>query len=238
VNLLLLDEAEIGADGVVILRAPDERHHHIWKVLRTAAGESLRAGVLNGGVGDAELVAKGRDQVMLQVRALDQEPPPPLPVVLVLALPRPKFLGRILQSASAMGVKEIVLLQTERVEKSFWDGSVLASGALERHLRLGLEQARDTVLPQLRLERRFGAFVAERLPLLLRSARGLIAHGEAIEPMPRSREGAVVLLVGPEGGLLDHEVKRLVAAGMRAVSLGPRPLRVETAVAVALGRLL
>ena len=48
----------------------------------------------------------------------------------------------------------------------------------------------------------------------------------------------MTLAIGPEGGFIPYEVEALQRAGCRPVSLGPRRLRVEQAVAVLLGRLL
>ncbi len=47
----------------------------------------------------------------------------------------------------------------------------------------------------------------------------------------------VVLLAGPEGGFEDHEMQAADTAGFRAVSLGPRILRTETAAPAALAML-
>jgi 16S rRNA (uracil1498-N3)-methyltransferase len=46
--------------------------------------------------------------------------------------------------------------------------------------------------------------------------------------------GSVVLLVGPEGGLAPREQDDARAAGFRALRLGPRVLRTETAALAAL----
>jgi RsmE family RNA methyltransferase len=241
-NLLLFDRDEISAAGSIVLRADDartsERHLHVYKVLRPEPGTSLRIGLVNGAIGTAIVCSIARERIELTSAELTESPPPPLPVTLVLALPRPKFLGRILQATATLGIKDLVLLQSARVEKSYWRATIMAAPALERHLRLGLEQGRDTVLPVISLEPSFRRFVELRLPALLPGRLGLVAHGTASVPMPRSRQTATTLLIGPEGGLLDDEVAALVTAGMTAVTLGPRPLRVETAVAVAVGRLL
>jgi 16S rRNA (uracil1498-N3)-methyltransferase len=42
------------------------------------------------------------------------------------------------------------------------------------------------------------------------------------------------LLIGPEGGLSERELEDAALAGFRAVSLGPRILRTETAALAAL----
>jgi len=67
----------------------------------------------------------------------------------------------------------------------------------------------------------------------------LIAHPGA-PPIEAALPGAapVVLAIGPEGGWIDREVETFVARGFTAVSLGAPILRVETAVAAALGQLL
>lgn len=235
-NLLLFDQNELSAEGSIELLQGDERHRHVLKVLRPDAGSRLRVGVVNGRIGSACVASVSRQRIELRDVALTEAPPAALPVTLALALPRPKFLGRILQATATMGVKEIVLLHSARVEKSYWETSLLASGAIERQLRLGLEQGRDTVLPRVSCARRFPELV-ERLPDLLRHSVGLVADGAALTPMPRSRSTSTTLVIGPEGGFLDREIEQLEAVGMNVVNLGTRPLRVETAVAVALGRL-
>jgi 16S rRNA (uracil1498-N3)-methyltransferase len=54
---------------------------------------------------------------------------------------------------------------------------------------------------------------------------------------PRGIEDPTLLLVGPEGGFIPWEVERLLEAGCEGIHLGPRILRVETAVTALLARL-
>ena len=51
---------------------------------------------------------------------LNNPPPPALPLKMIVAMPRPQMLKRILQTIACMGVDELHLLQTSKVEKSFW----------------------------------------------------------------------------------------------------------------------
>ena len=150
-NLLLLEDSDFDPAAGPGVRAVvrGERLRHVRKVLRAKVGDTLEVGRLGGGIGRGRIAELDRERVVLEPGPLDRKPPPPLPVTLVLALPRPKFVGRILQAAAAMGVKRILLVQTARVEKSYWRSSVMRPESLRRHLMLGLAQARDTVLPEI-----------------------------------------------------------------------------------------
>ncbi len=55
--------------------------------------------------------------------------------------------------------------------------------------------------------------------------------------LPFAEAGAIVLVVGPEGGLDDAELAALAEAGAEVTLLGPTVLRTSTAAAVALGAL-
>jgi len=231
--ILLFDEDFVSPQRV---RIEGRRLQHVLSVHRASAGDELRVGLVNAQMGAGVITSLTSEVLEMEVR-LDQPPPPPLPVRLLLALPRPKSLKRVLQAATAMGVKQIVLMAAWRVEKSFWDSPVLQQDALREQMVLGLEQARDTVLPEVTLRRRFKPFVEDDVPNLVRGIRALVAHPPAPQLCPRSVRGPVTLAVGPEGGFIPYEVDLLQAHGFEAVSLGARSLRVEHAVPALLARL-
>jgi len=234
VNLLLLDAADFVADNRALLR--DRRLTHLQQVHRAEAGEQLRVGRVGGNMGSGQLLRLDAHEAELQV-SFDQPPPAKLPVTLLLALPRPKMLRRVLQTVAAMGVPRLVLLNSYRVEKSFWQTPFLEPAAIHEQLILGLEQARDTVLPEVIIEKRFKPFVEDRLPQLAADTLGLIGHPGDFPHCPRAVTQPVTLAIGPEGGWIPYEVDKLAAAGLRPVQLGERILRVETAVSALLARL-
>ena len=233
-NLLLLDAADFVADNRVLLR--DRRLTHLQQVHRAEAGEQLRVGRVGGNMGSGQLLRLDAHEAELQV-SFDQPPPAKLPVTLLLALPRPKMLRRVLQTVAAMGVPRLVLLNSYRVEKSFWQTPFLEPAAIHEQLILGLEQARDTVLPEVIIEKRFKPFVEDRLPQLAADTLGLVGHPGDFPHCPRAVTQPVTLAIGPEGGWIPYEVDKLAAAGLRPVQLGERILRVETAVPALLARL-
>jgi len=234
VNLLLLEDADFITTDRALLRG--RRLQHLHEVHRAETGDTLRVGRLDGLMGMGKILQLGSDQAEIQIE-LNQPPPAKLPLTLLLAMPRPKMLRRVLQTVSSMGVPRLVLLNSYRVEKSFWQTPFLHPEAIREQLILGLEQARDTVLPEVIIEKRFKPFVEDRLPQLAAGSLALVGHPGEYPECPRAVTQAVTLAIGPEGGWVPYEIDLLQGAGMAPVQLGQRILRVETAVTALLARL-
>jgi len=143
-NVLLFDDTDELEPGRVCVR--DRRLRHVREILRAKPGDELAVGKLGGRLGRGRIRALGEEELELEV-TLERDPPPAHPAVLALALPRPPSLRKVLQQATAMGVKRFLLFGSARVEKSFWQSSALRPDAIRAELVLGLEQAGDTVLP-------------------------------------------------------------------------------------------
>lgn len=234
-NLLLLERDDwVDADCV---RLDGRRLQHLREVHRASPGDRLRVGELGGLQGEGELLALDEASALLRVR-LEAPSPAKAPMILLLALPRPKMLKRIFQMVTTLGVEQLVLLNSYRVEKSYWSTPWLAPEAVREQLVLGLEQARDTVLPTLTLAPRFKPFVEDELPALMAGRQGWLPHPGSAMACPAAVPGPQLVAIGPEGGFIPYEVDKLKAAGLQTVSLGARILRVDTAVAATLGRVL
>jgi RsmE family RNA methyltransferase len=235
VNLILLFKKDF-VEKERRVRLAGRRYEHLLRVHRASVGDGFLVGELNGRVGAGTVVVLDGEKIELDVR-FEQLPPPKLPLVLALALPRPKVLRRVLRTACSMGVEKIVLFNSLRVEKSFWKSPFLAPDAVQEQLVLGLEQAKDTVLPEVLLRPLFRPFVEDELPGLVEDAPGLVAHPNASEECPRAVNRPATLIIGPEGGFIPYEIEKLVSAGCRAVRAGERILSVETAVPALIARL-
>ncbi|MDX2481290.1 MAG: 16S rRNA (uracil(1498)-N(3))-methyltransferase [Desulfuromusa sp.] len=233
-NLILLHENDFVGKDRVALRG--RRREHILSIQRAAVGDTLRVGKLDGLIGTGKVVSLDGQELEMEVQ-LDQHPPSPLSVTLLLALPRPKMLKRILQGISSLGVKQIYLINSYRVDKSFWGSPLLQLERLNEQLFLGLEQARDTVLPHIYLRPRFKPFIEDELPDIAKDTVAYVAHPGSETACPQGISQAVTLAIGPEGGFIPYEVEKLQSCGFIPISLGDRILRVETAVPVLLSRL-
>lgn len=234
-NVVLLEPSEVNAVGDATLE--DRRAEHVASVLGKAPGDSLSVGLVGGRLGTATVVSSSKSSLVLRDCVFHRAPTPKRPITVVLALPRPPVFRRLLQHVTALGVERLVLLHTKRVEKSYWMSPALEPDAIDAQLRLGLEQAVDTVPPVVERARGFKAFVQDRLPTLAERARLLVAHPGEHPRCPTDVQSSVVVLIGPEGGFIPYEIERLLDAGAEPVSLGPRILRVETAMIAVLGRL-
>ena len=234
-NLILLHpEDYIDTNRV---RLHGRRFEHACKTLNITIGKVLQVGLIGSKTGSGTVTFI--DAVAFEMEIiLDHAPPAPTPITVILAMPRPKVFKRVLQGLTAFGVKEIILLNSWRVDKSYWQSPALEPESLRDQLILGLEQARDTILPNIQLQQRFKPFVEDDLPEIADNSCALVAHPGSLQPCPANVQGKITLAVGPEGGFTPYEVDLLVNAGLNQVHLGARPLRVETAVPALIGRLL
>lgn len=232
-NLVLVFAEDFSGDSVVVLRG--RRADHVRDVHRAAVGDELVVGVAGGRIGRGKVVRLG-EEVEMEVM-LDRDPAPPLGITLVLALPRPKVLNRVVAAIASLGIKRLFLINAWRVEKSYWKSPRLSEENLRAQAVIGVEQARDTILPQIETRRLFRPFVEEELPSIIAGSISLLAHPYATEDCPRAIEEPVTLVIGPEGGFIQKEIDSLEKIGFKPVTMGPRILRVETAIATIIGRL-
>jgi len=232
--ILLFKEDLISSENRVVITG--RRHKHILEFLKPAVGDELCVGLINGKVGSGRVIKIDYRSVEMEI-SLIENPPDPIPGTLVLAMPRPIVFNRILGHVTAIGIKKIILINSNRVEKSYWKSPVLKEDNIRAHLILGLEQAKDTVMPEISCHMKFNQFVENRLPGVLKGTSAFVAHPGAEELIPCGTNTAFTIVIGPEGGFLADEVAAFQRAGCKSVSLGRRILRVETSVVAALSRL-
>ncbi|MED5388264.1 MAG: 16S rRNA (uracil(1498)-N(3))-methyltransferase [Pseudomonadota bacterium] len=234
-NLLLLHPHQHLGNHRWRLDARQARH--VRHVLGLEEGDHCRAGLLNAGTGTAQIESIKNNNIDIFFEA-DSHPVNPLPLSLLLALPRPKMLKRILIDATSLGIKRIVLINSWKVDKSYWQTPNLKTDLLREKMLLGLEQARDTRLPELVLAPRFKPFVEDDLDAWAGPGQRILAHPGDHPPMPCDLHEPVTLAIGPEGGWTDYEVAMLQQRDFACYSFGSRILRVETALPALVGRLM
>lgn len=215
----------------------DHRARHLRTQLGLKPGDSFRAGLLEGMIGTGTILDDDGHQLVLSFEA-QSPPPPPLPLQLILALPRPKMLKRILRDLSSLGVQKVVLLNSWKVDKSYWQTPELHMDSLSARMLEGLSQARATQMPQIIQHRAFRPFVEDELATFCQGTHRILAHPGNFPAMPQALRTPVTLAIGPEGGWTDYEVQWFCQQGFACHSFGPRILRVETVIPALVGRLM
>ena len=229
VNLILLDTSDRLNDSCVSLT--DARATHLLKVLRVTPGQTVRIGMLDGsfGTGTVEAVNDGR----VTMRCVFETDIPPRPRVdVLLALPRPKVMRRLWAQFAAIGVGQIIVTNASRVERDYFDTHILTENGYRPLLIEGLQQARDTRLPQVSIHRQFRILIEDHLTDLFPSGMRLVADPRGTSSIANAlatRDGRILVAIGPEGGWNEFELGLLEAHGFTRVGLGPRTLRVDTA---------
>lgn len=230
VNLVLLEPHELDRSRRATLA--DARAAHLLGVLRVTVGATVRVGVVDGPLGTARVTEIAPPRVDLHC-SLDSTRPPIPPVDLLLALPRPKVLRRLWPQLAALGVGRIIVTNAARVERNYFDTHVLEPACYRPLLLEGLQQARDTRLPEVLVRRQFRPLVEDELAPVCRETTCIVA-----DPGADARVGAVLaapkhrrtmLAIGPEGGWNAFELSLLERHGFQRVGMGPRTLRVDTA---------
>jgi RsmE family RNA methyltransferase len=233
-NLILILPEETGSDGCVTLT--DQRAVHIRKVLRASPGKTLRIGLLNGPFGCGTVEAVSTESVTLSCEWESAVPPRPA-MDLLLAMPRPKVLKRLWAQLAALGVGRIFLTNAEKVERFYFDTHVLDPDFYTARLVEGLQQARDTLLPEVTVVKQLKPFLeSEPFPTIgkkfladpsgERSLFQTLENGNGNFPMSGKR---VLLAIGPEGGWTPYELQMFKEHGFDLFGMGSRILRTDTA---------
>ncbi len=234
-NIVLLREGDWHEPQVAVLR--DQRALHIRNVLKARVGDALRVGQLGGSCGQGVIEALDEQSVRLSVQ-LGDPPPPRHRYDIVLALPRPKMLRRILRQCAEFGIAQLHLINTARVEKSYWQSPLLQPERIEEALLCGLERARDTVPPQVQLHKRFRPFVEDQLAELSAGRPCWIADHSGSRSLAAVPPVPAVVMIGPEGGFVPFELQLAEAVIAQRVHLGGRILSVDTALTTVLAQAL
>ena len=232
-NIVLLDPRQTESEVWSITAS--RQLEHLQTHVNVQVGDRLKVGIREGKRYLTEVLTVSERSI--QLHPIQEEVvPAKLPVTLIVAMPRPKVLRRLIMDSVTMGVEKIILLHSYRVDKSYWQTPFLQQ--LDQYVTLGLEQAGDTIAPQIEIYKRFKPFVEDVLPNMISAeCPAYVAHPYSEIKMPYAIQHPCSIVIGPEGGFIPYEVDLLEKNGCQAVSLGNRILRTETAISYVLGRL-
>lgn len=215
------------------LSAGDPRLDHARGVLCLQAGDRFDVGVLNGPIGKATVTAVDDQSLTCRVDWAEIPPDPP-PLWLLIGLCRPATARKILTTAPTLGVQGIFFLRSGRTDPAYARSRLWRDGTAHSYLHEGLEQAfTHTRLPGLSA----GLSWREALDSLpdqasARCALDVYEADRLFSPGCASPSEGTVLAIGPERGWNSNDRRTLRDHGFAFFHLGPRVLRVETAVTI------
>lgn len=233
-NIIILLEEDFVDENRVVFSG--RRLEHVVNIHKAEIGDRLKVGKLNGKMGNGKIISIDENEIEMEIE-LTEAPPEPLDIQVVMAMPRPKVFRRMLQDMTTMGVKRLHIIKTWKVEKSFWESPVLNEEKLRESMILGLEQGKDTILPEVRVYKRFKPFVEDELPVIISGTDCLLGHPGGEAECSRRYGKKLTLAIGPEGGFIPYEVDMFRAQGFKVFTLGERILRVETVLPYIIGKL-
>ena len=219
------------ADGETFIPSADERAQHIRKVLHMGEGDSFRAGIVNGSIGQARIVSDATDGISIEFSP-SGDGSELYPLTLIVAQVRPICMRRILREAVSLGVERMILPVSDLGEKSYLSASLYRDGEYKEILIDGAMQSGMTGVSRTDL----AASVEEAIAMLPSGSRRILLDNaiSAVALSSMKLEGeSVVLAIGPERGWSDRERGLFVRAGFEPALLGRRILRTETAVPAA-----
>lgn len=214
-------------DGPFIL--PQEEVNKLRKVLRLADGDEIALIPGDGTV--VRGVLTGKTIVPKSAEALHTKPQ--LKLSLAQALPKGDKIETIVRMAAELGIHQIIIFPSDRTVQR-WELEKRIS-RLRRLAAIAREAAEVSFRPELPVVRYADESLEEILNLsqhvaVLSEVEGTTKWLEDIECGDE-----LMIVIGPEGGWSPRECELI---GDRAVTMGPRVFRVDTAAVAAVSSLL
>ncbi|MBI3901647.1 MAG: 16S rRNA (uracil(1498)-N(3))-methyltransferase [Nitrosomonadales bacterium] len=209
---------------------PREAAHHAHRVLRLRANDPVQIFDGEGNAFDAKIDEIGGKRVVLhELQTCMAEAESPLRITLAQAMCSSEKMDWVVQKATELGAAEILPVQTQRsVAKLSNERAEKRTAHWRSVIISACEQCGRNVLPQIQAPQEISAWLAAMrnvacAKFILQPEGSTALHKQ---PPP---QGSVILLIGPEGGFSEDEVKMAHLAGFTPIRLGKRVLRTETA---------
>lgn len=212
-----------------------EQARYVGRVLRLRPGDALTVFDGSGGEYPATVGTITKQLLNLHVgEYVSRSTESPLRIRLVQGVSRGERMDIVVQKATELGVHRISPVVTEySVVKLPRDRAAKRRDHWQKVAQSACEQCQRNYVPAIDAPQSlldwFGDNAgADDLQLILRA--------DARDPLPAIDRPRIdlTILVGPEGGFSEAEYERATVAGLKAVRLGPRIMRTETAALAAI----
>jgi 16S rRNA (uracil1498-N3)-methyltransferase len=213
-------------------------HQHLKASLRYRVGDELWVGDERRRRFRIHLSQVDGRRIIGEVLEQIEGPAPKSPsLILGPALLKGERMDWVIQKATELGVAGMIpLVSSQTVVRPRADRAESQRQRWEQVVLEAAQQSERWDVPNIGKPCSFDAFckahASTTARLILQERQAKYALGSI--PLPRRPNETIVLVVGPEGGWREEEIKVAEANGFVAVTLGSRILRAETATLAAL----
>jgi 16S rRNA (uracil1498-N3)-methyltransferase len=206
---------------------------HIYKVLRIAKGEKV---VVNNQMGEeyfGEVLDVSKQEVSIKIlERLEINSESNIDIFLFQGLPKAAKMDYIVQKTTELGFKEIIPIITDRVDVKL-KGEFKKLDRLQRIALEACKQCKRSIIPKVLEPIDFEGLkqAIKNMDLVIvpyENAKGLGIRN-LVKNIDVNKVRSIAIIVGPEGGFEEYEIKELKELGAHIITLGPRIFRTETA---------
>lgn len=212
-----------------------DRARYVGRVLRLRPGDALTVFDGSGGEYSATVIKVTKQELVLSVGEFSsRDVESPLRIRLVQGISRGDRMDLVVQKATELGVHRISpVITAHSVVKLEPDRAAKRCAHWQKIAQSACEQCRRNIVPLVDAPQSLVDWFAENAGSV--STR-IILRADAEDTMPAIdlQDDDLTILIGPEGGFSNSEYESALVAGLRAVRLGPRVMRTETAALAAL----
>ncbi len=217
--------------GKAVLEKNNE--HHLLKVLRFPVGKTVT--LFNGDGFDYQAIVISTKKTY-KVEVLSQqknESESSLNLTLAQGIAKGEKMDFLIQKAVELGVTRIIPIQTDRcVVRLKADKVAKRIDHWQKIANHACGQSGRSIIVDIALPQTLTELLSEP------NHNGFVLHHRATEKLQMmEKTSKATILIGPEGGLNDNEIKQAIQAGFQPIVLGKRILRTETASLVAIANM-
>ena len=207
--------------------------HHLLKVLRFPVGQTIT--LFNGDGFDYHAIVI-RTKKTCNVEIVSQqknESESSLDLTLAQGIAKGEKMDLLIQKAVELGVTRIIPIQTERcVVRLKVDKVAKRTDHWQKIANHACGQSGRSVIVDISLPQTLTELLNES------NHNGFVLHHRATDNLQTmEKQSKATILIGPEGGLSNEEIKQSIEAGFQPLLLGKRILRTETVSLVAIANM-
>jgi 16S rRNA (uracil1498-N3)-methyltransferase len=217
---------------------PEDEAHHLARVLRLRAGDSIAVFDGRGREAAARVVSVTSKRVSVSVTGLRSPAPEPrVSVTLAQALLKGDKMERVIRDAVMLGVTSIQPFASRRTDVPMRAAKSTRHDRWERTVVASVKQCGRAVVPPVHETMAFAGLLrapVEQQTRLMFVEPGAGSDVADVTSLEGARPSSALMIVGPEGGWDPQELSAAAAAGVQLLSFGGRVLRADAAGAAVL----